>query len=103
MSASNCMRSGRLPFGRSRKVGGNNETFWNHTVPPAAGVRVAITRRFSLLGSTAPTASVRSYFRHLSPNSGTTALARTLSPLPLSNVTSSGPAKFSARAWNDAR
>jgi hypothetical protein len=80
--------SGRLPLGRSLKVGGNSETRLNQIVP---GLLAVMTRRFSFEGAAFPVVRVTSYFFHSPVMRRTSALARTVAPLLLTISTVNGP------------
>src|ERR1017187_6705639 len=83
------MMSGRLPLGRSLKVGGNSETMLNQTVPLAAAES---TSRFLADGAdSAGVVNTAWYFVQSPAIAGITALACTVSSSVLTSSSVMGP------------
>src|SRR5262249_47273584 len=83
-----CMRSMRLPLGRSLNVGGNSETRLNQYVP---GDAVEMTKRLFVDGLMfAPVLSATEYCCHFAEIACTVAVACTVEPSLLSIVTVNG-------------
>ena len=94
MSPSSRIRSGRMPFGRSLKVGGITETRVSQIVP---GAVVEMTKRLAVEGAAvAPVFSTAVYFFHSMPGLPRVAAACTVAPSLLSMPTVKAPSNPAA-------
>src|ERR1035441_6435824 len=83
------MMSGRLPLGRSLKVGGNSETMLNQTVPLAAAE--STSRFLADAAELAEVVSTVSYFFQSGESSGICAVACTMASSVLTSSSVMGP------------
>src|SRR5580692_13226104 len=101
MSASFCIRSMRLPFGRFFHVGGNKLTRSNHTVP--GELTDSTNRAAAVVGAWRAVVSVTEYFRHAVSRFVTVDWAKVFAPSALSMDTTTEPPKpGAALAYNEA-